>query len=80
MLTQDRAKSLPISVPGSVGDYLETQASKLERKNYFKFLRWIGKFEDAIGLQQKRKSEPLQDSVVIQFGTRLHCTLKFHVR
>lgn len=69
---------LPFSPKGSVGAWLEEEASPLERRNFFAFLNMLSMFENRLQLQQKRSKKDMKDGqVVIQLGTKLKVAMKF---
>lgn len=68
----------------SVGEWIENTASRTERVNYFHLLQVLDDFERTVGLQQARTSTKDEDedemqSLTIQLGSRLKCSIRFEI-
>ena len=67
----------------SVGEWIENVASHTERVNYYHLLQLLEEFEETAGVQQAREFEVEPDdqmqSLTIQLGSRLKCSLRFHI-
>jgi hypothetical protein len=67
--------------PGSLGHFLESSASPMERKLFLEFLATVNRFEKQHGLQQSRRFDQnnASDAITIQLGTKLKVAMKFFV-
>lgn len=71
---------LPLAPKGSVGEWLETTASPLEKRNFFAFLHLISNFEKRLGLEQHgdvSSGGKEAEDLVLQLGTKLKVSMKF---
>lgn len=73
---------------GSLGEWLYTSASDVERRNFAQLLQQLQRFEESTGLAQSRRARGDErfygasvgdDTVVLQLGTKLRCEMRFHV-
>lgn len=73
---------------GSLGEWLYTSASDVERRNFVQLLQQLQRFEEGTGLAQSRRARGRErfygasvgdDAVVLQLGTKLRCEMRFHV-
>lgn len=69
---------LPVAGSGSVGQWLETSASPMERRNFFELMFLLSNFEKKLGIQQAKRATQ-GGGVTIQLGSKLKCTLEFNV-
>jgi len=70
--------ALPVGPKGSVGEWLENVASKMEKRNFFTLVNMLSNFEKRLGLQQNETDPDCGDGeMVIQLGSKLKAKIKF---
>ena len=66
-----------------MGAWIDRVASHTERVNYFHLLQVLDEFERTAGLQQSREFDDdgndMLQALTIQLGSRLKCSLHFHL-
>jgi len=71
--------SLALAPKGSLGEWLETRASLLEKQNFFRLMNTLGALENQLGLQQNRDADvtSANNDLTIQLGSKLKVGMRF---
>ena len=65
---------------GSVGQWLNTQATPLEKRNFVEFVQCLEEFEMGHGLRpQNRCADDVSGTIHLALGPTIKCQLKFLV-